>query len=84
MRFPTQTRGRRGTVLPLVAMCTIAMMGMVALAMGLGPTTELNLVYHRVILGVLVVGLVLLVSTPGRRALRGREGRQARDPRQAA
>ena len=59
-------------------------LGMVALAAGLGPTTELNLVYHRVILGVLVMGLVLLVSTPGRRALRGRDGRQAGDQHEAA
>jgi hypothetical protein len=59
-------------------------LGTVALAAGLGPSTPLNVVYHRVILGVLVVGLVLLVSTPGRRALRGRDGRQARRPRQVA
>jgi hypothetical protein len=54
-------------------------LGIAALAVGAAPTTELNVVYHRVILGVLVAGLVLLLSTRGRRALRGRdEGRAGR------
>ncbi len=50
------------------------LLGIGALAPGLGPTTELNYVYHRVILVVLVAGLALL-STPIGRAALGRSDR---------
>ncbi len=49
------------------------LLGMVALAVGAGPSTELNTVYHRVVLAALVGGLVLL-STPAGRAAFGRGG----------
>jgi hypothetical protein len=42
---------------------------MMALAVGAGPSTELNLVYHRVMLVALVAGLVLLLTPVGRTAL---------------
>ena len=47
------------------------LLGITALALGAGPSTEANTIYHRVILGVLVVVLVLL-ATPGARAALGR------------
>jgi hypothetical protein len=40
------------------------LLGITALALGAGPSTEANTIYHRVILGVLIVVVVLLV-TPG-------------------
>ena len=43
--------------------------GMVALAMGRGPRTESNDIYHRVILVVLVAGLFLLTRRGVRKAL---------------
>jgi hypothetical protein len=46
------------------------LLGITALALGAGPSTEANTIYHRVILGVLVVVLVLLV-TPGARVALG-------------
>jgi hypothetical protein len=45
------------------------LLGMAALAVGAGPSTELNYVYHRVILVVLVAGLALLLTPLGRAAL---------------
>ena len=45
------------------------LLGIGALAAGLGPSTELNYVYHRVILVVLVAGLALLLTPIGRAAL---------------
>lgn len=45
------------------------LLGIGALAAGLGPTTELNYVYHRVVLVVLVAGLALLLAPIGRAAL---------------
>jgi fluoride ion exporter CrcB/FEX len=47
------------------------LLGITALALGAGPSTEANTLYHRVILGVLIVVLVLL-ATPGARAALGR------------
>jgi hypothetical protein len=47
------------------------LLGIAALALGAGPSTEGNTIYHRVILGVLIVVLVLL-ATPGARAALGR------------
>jgi hypothetical protein len=47
------------------------LLGIAALALGAGPSTEANTIYHRVILGVLIVVLVLL-ATRGARAALGR------------
>jgi hypothetical protein len=44
-------------------------LGMAALAVGLGPTTLLNFVYHRVMLALLIAGLVVVILPAGRRAL---------------
>ena len=44
-------------------------LGMVALAVGAGPSTELNDVYHRVMLAALAAGLALLLTPAGRAAL---------------
>lgn len=38
------------------------LLGITALALGRGPTTEANYIYHRVILIVLIAGLVLLLT----------------------
>jgi hypothetical protein len=46
------------------------LLGITALALGAGPSTVANTIYHRVILGVLVVVLVGL-STPAARAALG-------------
>jgi hypothetical protein len=50
------------------------LLGITALALGAGPSTEANTTYHRVILVVLVVVLVLL-ATPGARTTLGRSHR---------
>lgn len=50
------------------------LLGVAALAVGAGPSTELNEVYHRVMLVALATGLVLLSAPAGRVAL-GRGGR---------
>ena len=50
------------------------LLGITALALGAGPSTEANTIYHRVILVVLVVVLALL-ATPGARAALGRSNR---------
>ena len=44
-------------------------LGMAALAFGLGPTTMLNFVYHRVMLVLLIAGLAIVILPAGRRAL---------------
>jgi len=54
------------------------MLGVAALAVGAGPSTELNEVYHRVMLVALAAGLVLLLAPVGRSAL-GRGGRVGGD-----
>ncbi len=54
----------------LVAVAGV-LLGITALALGAGPSTEANTIYHRVILGVLVAVLVLL-ATPAARAALGR------------
>jgi hypothetical protein len=46
------------------------LLGMVALAVGAGPSTELNTIYHRVMLVALVAVLALLLSPAGRTLLR--------------
>jgi hypothetical protein len=50
------------------------LLGITALALGAGPSTEANTIYHRVILVVLVLVLVLL-ATPGAKAALGRSKR---------
>jgi hypothetical protein len=44
------------------------LLGVVALAVGAGPSTDLNTIYHRVMLVVLVAVLALLLSPTGRAA----------------
>jgi hypothetical protein len=43
--------------------------GMVAIAAGRGPHTQLNDTYHRVMVVVLGAGLILLLTRPGRTLL---------------
>ena len=50
------------------------LLGVAALAVGAGPSTELNEAYHRVMLVALAAGLVLLLAPVGRAAF-GRGGR---------
>jgi hypothetical protein len=51
------------------------LLGITALALGAGPSTELNTIYHRVMLVALVVGLVVPLAPIGRAALgRGDRG----------
>jgi len=45
------------------------LLGITALALGAGPSTGLNFVYHRVMLLALVAGTVLLLTPTGRAAL---------------
>jgi hypothetical protein len=45
--------------------------GMVAVAAGRGPHTQLNDTYHRVMVVVLGAGLILLLTRPGRTLLAG-------------
>lgn len=51
--------------------------GMVAVAAGRGPHTQLNDTYHRVMVVLLGAGLILLLTPLGRRSL----GRELRSPR---
>ena len=46
------------------------LLGITALAVGAGPSTDLNTVYHRVMVVALVAVLALLISPAGRNALR--------------
>jgi hypothetical protein len=46
------------------------LLGITALAAGTGPSTELNTIYHRVMVVALVAVLALLLSPTGRAALR--------------
>jgi hypothetical protein len=46
------------------------LLGIVALAVGAGPSTELNTIYHRIMVVALVAMLALLSSSAGRSALR--------------
>lgn len=57
------------TVLAHVFGIAGVLVGLWAIAAGLGPPNELNDTYHRVILAILVVGLILLLTPPGRVAL---------------
>jgi hypothetical protein len=42
------------------------LLGIVALAMGRGPTTDANYVYHRVVLTIMIGSLILLLTPAGR------------------
>jgi hypothetical protein len=53
------------------------LLGTAALAAGAGPSTDLNTIYHRVMLVALVAGLVFLLTPTGKAAL----GRDDRSPR---
>ncbi len=55
----------------LVAVAGVVL-GITALALGAGPSTEANTIYHRVILGILIVVLLLLATPAARAALRRR------------
>jgi hypothetical protein len=46
------------------------LLGITALAVGAGPSTDLNTVYHRIMVVALVAVLALLLSPAGRTALR--------------
>jgi len=46
------------------------LLGITALAIGAGPSTELNTIYHRVMVVALVAVLALLLSPAGRTAFR--------------
>ena len=46
------------------------LLGITALAVGAGPTTELNTIYHRVMVVALVAILAVLLSPAGRNAFR--------------
>jgi hypothetical protein len=46
------------------------LLGITALAVGAGPSTDLNTIYHRVMVVALVAVLALLLSPTGRTALR--------------
>jgi len=48
------------------------LLGMVALALGRGPSTDLNAIYHRTILVALLLGLVALLTPRVRHELRER------------
>jgi len=45
------------------------LLGIASLALGLGPSTVANTIYHRVILGILIVVLLLLATPAARTAL---------------
>jgi hypothetical protein len=49
------------------------LLGTVAIALGGGPNTDLNSIYHRVMLVALVAVLALLLTPTGRAALRRRD-----------
>jgi len=55
----------------LVAVAGV-LLGIISLALGLGPSTVANTIYHRVILGVLVLVLLLLATPAARAVLRRR------------
>jgi hypothetical protein len=66
-------RSRSGWAITLAAhIFSIAgvLLGIGALAMGRGPTTELNYYYHRTILAVLIIMVIILFNSAGKSALR--------------
>ena len=65
----TIVEGLCGLALAVAALAVFARVNR-ALAVGAGPSTELNTIYHRVIVVALVAVLALLLSPAGRTALR--------------
>ena len=65
--FARKSWAWQGAVVAHVFAVAGVLLGITALALGAGPSTEVNTVYHRTILVVLVVVLALLF-TPGARA----------------
>ena len=65
--FARKTWAWQGAVAAHVFAVAGVLLGITALALGAGPSTEANTIYHRTILVVLVVVLALLL-TPGARA----------------
>ncbi len=55
------------------------LLGTAALAIGAGPTTDLNTVYHRVMLVALAAALALLLTPTGRAALPGTDRTSRRE-----
>jgi len=55
------------------------LLGTAALAIGAGPTTDLNTVYHRVMLVALAAALALLLTPTGRAALPGADRTSRRE-----
>src|SRR5215216_1412774 len=71
--FAVLARGNRAWPIALAAHAFAlggVLLGMAALAVGAGPSTELNTIYHRVMVLALVAVLALLLSPTGRAALR--------------
>lgn len=56
------TRARRAAIVAHAVAIGGVLLGMAALALGAGPRTATNDLYHRVILVTLVAGLILLLS----------------------
>ena len=69
--FARKSWAWQGAVAAHVFAVAGVLLGITALALGRGPSTEANTIYHRVMLVVLVVVLAGL-STPGARAALGR------------
>ncbi len=71
--FVVLTRRERAWTIALAAHAFSlggVLLGITALALGAGPSTDLNTVYHRVMVVALVAMLALLLSPVGRTALR--------------
>ena len=51
------------------------LLGIIALALGRGPTTELNYIYHRTILSVLMIMLIILFTSRVKSELNQPQGR---------
>ena len=69
--FARKTWAWRGAIAANAFAVAGVLMRITALALGQGPSTEANTIYHRIILVVLVVVMAGL-STPGTRAALGR------------
>ena len=69
----THRGGTRGIAIAAHIFAIVGVLvGIVSLALGTAPADEANTIYHRVILGVLIVVLILLL-TPGARDALGRQ-----------
>src|SRR6266581_4515775 len=67
--FARKSWAWQGAVAAHVFAVAGVLLGITALALGAGPSTQVNMIYHRVILGVLVVVLVLLATRSARDTL---------------